>query len=220
MIKIAVSKGRVAKEAIRQLREVGYCFPEIPERQLWAVDNKNEVQLLFVKAQDVPSCVDGGYVDLGVVGRDILLEAETSSFEVLDICASRCRMCLAGPKGKKRGNEKFLRLASKYPRITKRYLEQIEKNGVITSLQGSLELAPVMGISDYIVDLVESGKTLEAHGLVVYKELFQVSSVLIADRKTSEERKESIKPFVTSWCNWIKNHLEKKDWEERGFENI
>lgn len=203
MIKIAVSKGRVAEDALAQLSKIGYSFAEVPERQLWAIDEKNEIQLLFIKAQDVPTCVDGGYVDLGIVGRDVLLESDTSSYEVLDINISECRMCLAGPKNMKEFDGKYIRLASKYPKIARKYLDDIEKSGEITALQGSLELAPFMGISDYIVDLVESGKTLEAHGLVVYKELFKVSSVLIANKKTFKKRQKVITPLVAEWERWI-----------------
>lgn len=203
MIKIAVSKGRVAEDVIKQLGELGYLFSEAPERQLWVVDSNNRIQLLFIKSQDVTTYVDGGYVDLGIVGRDVLLESDTSSFEVLDIKISKCRMVLAGPRNRKDTSEKYMRLASKYPKIAKRYLDESEKNGEITSLQGSLELAPFMGISDYIVDLVESGKTLAAHDLIVYKELFKVSSVLIANKNTYKDREVAIKPFIANWAERI-----------------
>jgi ATP phosphoribosyltransferase len=203
MIRIAVSKGRVAKQALEQLKAFGYTFSTFPERQLWAVDDLNQLELIFLKAQDVPLYVEKGVADLGIVGEDVLRENPLALYSLLNLNIGRCQMCLAGSADVIPDDIPYLRLASKYPNIAKAYLEDQAQAGAVMTLQGSVELAPLLGISDLIVDLVESGQTLDAHDLVVHKVLFEVSATLIANQKLYALKKETLEPFVNNWSDYI-----------------
>lgn len=203
MIRIAVSKGRVAEQALKQLEAFGYTFTTQPERQLWAVDDNNEIELIYLKAQDVPVYVEKGVADLGIVGSDVLRETPLSLDALLDLNIGKCQMCLAGPEKASPDNVPYLRLASKYPNIAAAYLTDQRQAGAVLPLQGSVELAPVLGISDLIVDLVESGQTLKAHDLVVHKVLFDVSATLIANRQLYALSQDRLAPLVARWAAWL-----------------
>lgn len=204
MIRIAISKGRVAEDALARLRAFGFEFANLPERQLWAVDSTDQLELVFLKAQDVPLYVEKGVADLGIVGSDVLLENPRQLLNLLDLGIGRCQMCLAGPPAVLPDELPYLRLASKYPRIAAQYLSDQCQQGSVTSLQGSVELAPLLGVSDLIVDLVESGQTLKAHDLIVHKTLFEVSARLVANPQLYALKQQQIQPFVSHWANEVK----------------
>ena len=209
MIRIAISKGRVAEDALTQLKAFGFSFSNFPKRQLWTVDDSQTLELIFLKAQDVPFYVEKRVADLGIVGKDVLLENPLDLDELLNLQIGQCQMCLAGPADLNPDDIPYLRLASKYPNIAKAYLSAQRQNGAVMPLQGSVELAPLLGISDLIVDLVESGQTLKAHGLISYKTLFDVSATLIANQSLYRLKQSQLKPFVRRWSDWL-NTLEKK----------
>lgn len=199
MIRIAISKGRVAEQALLQLSTFGYNFSQTPKRQLWIQDDSKTLELIYLKAQDVPNYVSKGVADLGIVGRDVLLERPMPLVELLDLQIGKCQMCLAGPNKLNPDQMPYLRLASKYPNTSYQYLKDQEQAGTVLKLQGSVELGPILGISDMIVDLVESGQTLAAHNLVVHKVLFDVSAILVANPQLYSLRKEMLSPLITSW---------------------
>ncbi len=203
MIRIAVSKGRVAKQALEQLKAFGYTFSTFPERQLWAVDDLDQLELIFLKAQDVPLYVEKGVADLGIVGEDVLRENPLTLYSLLNLNIGHCQMCLAGSPDVIPDDIPYLRLASKYPNIARAYLEDQAQSGAVMTLQGSVELAPLLGISDLIVDLVESGQTLAAHDLVVHKVLFEVSATLIANQNLYALKRHLLEPFINAWSYHI-----------------
>lgn len=197
-IRIALSKGRVASAAKEKLLSQGYAFPALDDRLLLTADESQSIELLLVKAQDVPTYVEKGVADLGIVGSDVLREQAADVFELTDLDFGHCRMCLCGAKGLDLKHFDFLRLASKYPLTAKHYLEAKQLQGEVTYLSGSVELAPLLGVSDFIIDIVESGKTLAAHDLVVHETLFKISSVLIANKIRYKLYYEQIKPLLAA----------------------
>lgn len=207
MIRIAVSKGRVAKDSLSYLETQGYVFSKTSDRQLWVMDDSQKIEMVFLKAQDVPLYVEKGVADFGIVGRDVLLESPAEVFELLDLQIGKCQMCLAGRPSDKPETYNFLRLASKYPNVANNYLSAKGQSGQVTPLQGSVELAPLLGISDMIIDLVESGNTLKAHDLVVHEVLFEVSSALIANRVRYTLKSEELRPFVNDWKAQLERSL-------------
>lgn len=203
MIRIALSKGRVAENALEQLKALGYTFSHFPKRQLWLVDDQRKIELIFLKAQDVSLYVERGVADFGIVGKDVLLEEPLDLEALIDLNFSKCQMCLAGPKGLNPDTVPYLRLASKYPNIANQYLLSQGQSGSVVPLSGSVELAPILGISDLIVDIVESGETLKAHDLVVHKILFEISATLIANKQLYQLNKGKLEPFVARWTSWL-----------------
>lgn len=199
MIRIAVSKGRVAEQALTQLRSFGYTFSQMPKRQLWIQDDSGTLELIYLKAQDVPVYVAKGVADLGIVGSDVLQETPLPLVALLDLQIGKCQMCLAGPSKLDPDQMPYLRLASKYPNTTCQYLKDQQQAGAVLPLQGSVELAPVLGISDMIVDLVESGQTLKAHNLIVHKVLFDVSATLVANPQLYALHQDKLNPLIKSW---------------------
>lgn len=214
MIRIAMSKGRVAENALEQLKALGYTFSCFPKRQLWVIDDLQEIELIFLKAQDVPIYVERGVADLGIVGSDVLQEEPLDLEALLDLNFSKCQMCLAGASDVNPDSIPYLRLASKYPNVAKAYLAENGQSGSVVSLSGSVELAPILGISDLIVDIVESGQTLKAHNLVVHKVLFNVSATLIANKQLYKLKSAKLEPFVKQWEDWL---MEDKCNEITGF---
>lgn len=210
MIRIAVSKGRVADASLNYLQTQGYSFNQASDRQLWLMDDTAQIELVFLKASDVPLYVEKGVADLGIVGRDVLLENPAEVYELLDLGFGKCQMCLAGRADDQPSRYNFLRLASKYPHVANSYLNAKGFSGQVTALQGSVELAPLLGISDMIVDLVESGKTLKAHHLIVHEVLFEVSSTLIANPVLYKLRNDELGPFVGAWEQQLKSESQKE----------
>lgn len=211
MIRIAVSKGRVAEQALRQFEAFGYTFTQAPKRQLWRQDDTGALELIYLKAQDVPVYVAKGVAELGIVGSDVLRESPMNLISLLDLQIGKCQMCLAGPAKLEPDQIPYLRLASKYPNTTAQYLKDQRQAGAVLPLQGSVELAPILGISDMIVDLVESGQTLKAHDLVVHKVLFEVSATLVANPQLYTLRQDKLKPLVAKWSTCLNERSSQND---------
>lgn len=197
MIRIAVSKGRVAEQTLIKLNGLGYDFQPEDDRLLSVIDTTGNLELVFLKAQDIPFYVANAIADLGIVGNDILNEYPNTWIELMALDIGFCRMCLAGPRGRLPEQYKWLTLATKYPNAAKAFLKTRQLAGEIVPLQGSVELAPLLGISDLIVDLVETGSTLRAHDLVIHEELFTVSSRLIANPTSYQNLLYEIQPLLT-----------------------
>ncbi|MBR6030216.1 MAG: ATP phosphoribosyltransferase [Clostridia bacterium] len=198
-ITIALAKGRLADETFGLLEALGIdCSePRNPGRQLVLYDRANSIRFILVKPSDVPTYVDHGVADLGVVGKDTLLEAGRPLYEVLDLGFGRCRLCVAGyPSQTASIRHATFRVATKYPSIARNYWEAQGKPIEIIELHGSVELGPVIGLSDVILDIVESGSTLRANGLVVLEEVCEVSAQLVCNRVSLKTKRERIQWLI------------------------
>ena len=161
MISIALPKGRLGEKVYKILAESGYACPEMEQdnRKLVFVNEKSGVTYFWVKPTDVPVYVELGAADIGVVGKDILLERASDVYELLDLNMGKCRMCVASKEGFIEDNSKPLRVATKFTNIAKNYYSSINREIEIIKLHGSIELAPLINLSDVIVDIVETGTT-------------------------------------------------------------
>ena len=184
---VALAKGRLAELAMDIFSEIGMDCSEMKEktRKLIFTDEKNKMKFILVKASDVPTYVEYGAADIGIVGKDTLLEESRNLYEMVDLGFGKCTMCVCGPAELKGKIDSMpnLRVASKYPKIAKKYFND-EKGQTIEliKLNGSVELAPLVGLSDVIVDIVETGSTLRANGLDVLAEIVQLSARFIVNK--------------------------------------
>ena len=197
-ITIAVSKGRIFDEALPLLAKIDVIPKDDPQnsRKLILETNKNNVQILVIRATDVPTYVERGAAELGIAGKDVLLEYHGDGFyEPIDLGIAKCKMMLAGLKGVKKEITRP-RIATKYTNITQNYFSNFGKQVEIIKLYGSMELAPILGLADQIVDLVDTGKTLEANGLVPYERIADISSRLIVNKASMKLKSTAIKSFI------------------------
>ena len=200
-ITIALAKGRLAEKAIAILEKCGInCVPLKEEtRKLVLTDAENKFRFVFVKPADVPTYVERGAADIGVVGKDTLLEENKDVYEPLDLKFAGCRMCVAGYPGFTATNlNQKLRVATKYTHIAKEYYYKKGIDVDIIKLNGSVELGPIIGLADVIVDIVESGKTLEANGLTVLEEICMITARLIVNKVSLKTKKIFIEPLIES----------------------
>ena len=181
MIRIALPKGRLGDKVLAQFEAAGYACPEIhtPSRKL--VFSTDEVSYFFVKPSDVPIYVENGAADIGVAGRDILLEYSPDVHELLDLGIGVCRMAVAAKDGFRDDTTRPLRVATKFVEIAKRHYASKNREIEIIKLYGSIELAPLLDLSDVIVDIVETGTTLRENHLRVFEEILPISARLIAN---------------------------------------
>ena len=192
---IALAKGRLARDAQKYFKKCNVDLSELDEdtRKLILKDPENNIRFLMVKPADVPVYVYHGVADMGIVGKDTLLEAGLPLYEMLDLKSAKCKLCVAGKKGAERGVKK---IATKYPRVTKLYYDEKGRDVEIIKLNGSIELAPILGLSDVIVDIVESGRTLKDNGLSVLEEICDVSARLVINRVSMKTKSEQIAPLI------------------------
>ena len=200
-ITIALAKGRLAELTLDLLEQAGLHVAEMREktRKLIFTDAENKFKFILVKASDVPTYVEYGAADIGVVGKDTLLEAGKDLYEMVNLGFGSCRMAVAGPKELegKLDHIHHMRVATKYTQIAKNYYHLVKKQSVeIIKLHGSVELAPLVGLSEVIVDIVESGKTLHENGLVVLEEVCDLSARLVVNRVSMKMESERIMQLV------------------------
>lgn len=197
-VKIALAKGRTAEEAIKMLALAGVDFADYNKnsRKLIFTDTTGTVEMILVKSGDVPIYVEKGAADIGVVGKDVLLEEEADVFEVLNLKFGKCRMCVCGRKDFELSFNRKLIVASKYPRIAKNYFDLKGIHCEVIKLSGSVELAPIIGLADVIVDIVESGKTLKENHLEVLQEISDISTRLIVNKVSLKTKSTIIKNLV------------------------
>ena len=166
MIRLAISKGRILEQAVTALEKVNILCQVNPmnSRRLIIPTNMDNLEIIVIKASDVPVYIDSGKIDLGIVGLDTLMEDDKNNhFRLRDMTISKCKLAVAGKAKTKYFNN--MKVATKYPNIAKKYFEDIGFQCSILELYGSIELAPVLGLSDFVVDIVETGKTLKENGL-------------------------------------------------------
>lgn len=194
----ALGKGRLAKKTLELFENIGITCEEMKDpatRKLIFVNEKERLRFFLAKGPDVPTYVEYGAADVGVVGEDMILEENRGIHEVLDLGFGRCRMCVCGPKeaaGLLQRRE-LIRVASKYPRIARDYFYNTKHQTVeIIKLNGSIELAPIVGLSEVIVDIVETGSTLRENGLDVLEEVCPLSARMVVNPVSMKMRHERI----------------------------
>lgn len=181
---IALSKGRIAEQASEILAAAKFGQPiDLNSRKLIFNDDEQQISYIFVKPADVVTYVANGITDLGIVGRDSILEYDREVYELFDFGFGSCQLTIAGRSGQRIYNkDEVLKVATKYPQLTKKYFEQRNQKTEIIPLSGSVELAPLVGLSDVIVDIVETGNTLRANGLEVIENMYDISVRLISNK--------------------------------------
>jgi len=207
---IALPKGRLAELTLEMLEKSGIqCeSADLKSRKLIINDNENMIKFFMAKPSDVPTYVEYGAADLGVVGKDTLMEEKRDLYEVLNLGFGKCKMCVAGPKQLKDKLDSiaFKRVATKYPSIARDYFELVKKESIeIIKLNGSVELAPLVGLSEVIVDVVESGRTLKENGLIVLEEIADVSARLIVNKVSMKIKSERIKNIINNLKEQLDN---------------
>ncbi len=197
MLNIALPKGRLGEKVYAMFEKAGYECPSIKEnnRKLIFENPEKGVRYFWVKPSDVAIYVERGAADIGVAGKDILLEYEPEIYELLDLDIGKCRMAVAAKKGFRDNFQSTLRVATKFTNITKNYYASIGRDIDIIHLNGSIEIAPILGLSDVIVDIVETGTTLKENNLEVIETIVPISARLIANKsgfKFAADRIENI----------------------------
>ena len=194
MINIALPKGRLGEKAYKMLKNSGYECPAIedPGRKLIFENPEKGVRYFWVKPSDVAIYVERGAADLGIVGKDILLEYEPDVYELLDLKMGKCRMAVAGRKDFRDPVGQTLKVATKFPTIAQTYYSGKCRDIDMIHLNGSIELAPILGLSHVIVDIVETGTTLKENDLVVYEEIVPISARLIANIASYQFKDDAI----------------------------
>ncbi|MBP3578473.1 MAG: ATP phosphoribosyltransferase, partial [Lachnospiraceae bacterium] len=194
----ALAKGRLATKTLSILETIGITCEEMKDkdsRKLIFVNEDLKLKFFLAKATDVPTYVEYGAADIGVVGRDTILEEDKKIYEVLDLDIGKCRMCVAGPKSARELLEsgQMIRVATKYPKIAKDYFFNKKHQTVeIIKLNGSIELAPIVGLSEVIVDIVETGATLRENGLEVLEEILPLSARMVVNQVSMKMEHERI----------------------------
>jgi len=195
---IAVSKGRIFKDALPLLAGAGIVPIDDPEtsRKLILDTSRDDVKLVLIRASDVPTYVDYGAADIGIAGKDVLMEYEGDGlYELLDLKVACCKLMVAGPEGSNTDSAR-LRIATKYVNSAKRYFADQGKQAELIKLYGSMELAPLVGLSDHIVDVVDTGNTLRANGLVPLEHIADISSRLIVNKASMKMKHAAVKLFI------------------------
>lgn len=198
MISVALAKGRLAEKCADLFIRCGVRAEILREetRKLVLETEDKQFRFFFVKPSDVPTYVEYGIADLGVVGKDTLLEAECDLYEMLDLKFERCKLCVAGFPERRNSVGAHLRVATKYVNTAKRLYFSRGEDVEIIKLNGSIELAPLTGLADVIFDIVQSGGTLKANGLIVLEEVFEISARLVANKVSLKTKANEILPLI------------------------
>jgi ATP phosphoribosyltransferase len=200
MVTIAIAKGRLQDAALELCARAGITLASeaLGSRRLAIEDSLSRYQFIFVKPADVPVYVEHGIADCGIVGRDILLEANADLLIPLDLKLARCRMVVAMRNGVALASRGMLRVATKYPRLAASYFGERGVPVEIIQLSGSVELAPVLGLADCIVDLVETGRTLKENGLHVVEEILESTARLVVNRASYQLKAAAVTGLIQS----------------------
>ena len=198
----ALAKGRLAKKSLALFEQIGISMDEMKDpdtRKLIFVNEDLKIKMFLAKASDVPTYVEYGAADIGIVGRDTILEEGRKVHEVLDLGYGKCHMCICGPKEAEDllKHHELIRVATKYPNIAKDYFYNVKHQTVeIIKLNGSIELAPIVGLSEVICDIVETGSTLRENGLTVLEEVCPLSARMIVNPVSMRMESERIKDLI------------------------
>ena len=205
----ALGKGRLANKTLETFEKIGITCEEMKDkdtRKLIFVNEELKLRFFLAKGPDVPTYVEYGAADIGIVGKDTILEEARNIYEVLDLGFGKCRMCICGPKESKEllQHHELIRVATKYPRIAKDYFYNKKHQTVeIIKLNGSIELAPIVGLSEVIVDIVETGSTLRENGLKVLEEVCPLSARMVVNQVSMKMEDERIRNLIRDLRNVI-----------------
>ena len=209
---IALAKGRLAEKAMEMFEAIGISCDEMKDkasRKLIFVNEDLGVRFFLAKANDVPTYVEYGAADIGIVGRDTILEEGRKLYEVMDLGVGKCRMCVCGPESARERLEhhELIRVATKYPNIAKDYFYNQKYQTVeIIKLNGSIELAPIVGLSEVIVDIVETGSTLRVNGLMVLEEVCSLSARMVVNQVSMKTENERITSIIKKFQAYLKEN--------------
>ena len=209
---IALAKGRLANKAMEMFEAIGISCDEMKDkasRKLIFVNEDLGVRFFLAKANDVPTYVEYGAADIGIVGRDTILEEGRKLYEVMDLGVGKCRMCVCGPESARERLEhhELIRVATKYPNIAKDYFYNQKYQTVeIIKLNGSIELAPIVGLSEVIVDIVETGSTLRENGLMVLEEVCSLSARMVVHQVSMKTENERITAIIKKFQAYLKEN--------------
>lgn len=199
---IALTKGRLAEKTLDMLEQIGITCEEMRDkssRKLIFVNEELKLRFFLAKGPDVPTYVEYGAADIGVTGKDIILEEGRKLYEVMDLGFGKCRMCVCGPESAREvlENNQLIRVATKYPNIAKDYFFNRKHQTVdLIKLNGSIELAPIVGLSEVIVDIVETGSTLKENGLKVLEEVCPLSARMVVNQVSMKMENERIRKLI------------------------
>ena len=206
----ALGKGRLANKTLETFEKIGITCEEMKDkntRKLIFVDEELKLRFFLAKGPDVPTYVEYGAADIGIVGKDTILEEARNIYEVLDLGFGKCRMCICGPKESKEllQHHELIRVATKYPRIAKDYFYNKKHQTVeIIKLNGSIELAPIVGLAEVICDIVETGSTLRENGLEVLEEVCPLSARMVVNQVSMKMEHERITKLITDLKSVLK----------------
>ncbi|MGN0468086.1 MAG: ATP phosphoribosyltransferase [Acutalibacteraceae bacterium] len=207
MINVALPKGRLGEKVYSMFEKAGYECPSIKEnnRKLIFENSKTGVRYFWVKPSDVAIYVERGAADIGVAGKDILLEYEPDIYELADLKMGKCAMCVAGKKDFHDDTDRTLKVATKFVNIAKKYYASVSRDIDIIKLNGSIEIAPILGLSDVIVDIVETGTTLKENDLCVLERILPISARLISNKVSFKFKTAEIEKIADA----LKEQVEK-----------
>ena len=211
-LRIALTKGRLEEKTIELFEKIGYDCTKVREkgRKLILPVGNGEIEVVLAKAADVITYVEHGVCDLGVVGRDTILEYPGSFYEVMDLGFGRCRFALAGPKDKDfYSGYREKTIATKYPNVARAFFESKAMDVNVIKIEGSVELAPLLGLSDAIVDIVETGSTLRENGLLVLEEICTLSARMVVNQVSMKTENERITAIIKKFQAYLKEHAKK-----------
>ena len=206
MLNVALPKGRLGEIVYDMFEKAGYECPSIREknRKLLFTNEEKGVCYFWVKPSDVAIYVERGAADIGVAGKDILLEYQPEVYELLDMNIGKCMMAVAAPNGYIDRPQRTLRVATKFERIAADYYASVGRDIDIIHLNGSIELAPLLGLSDVIVDIVETGSTLKANNLSVMEKIVDISARFIANKSSYEFKRDEIRKVAAALAEQVK----------------
>ena len=207
---VALAKGRLARKAMELFEEIGISCDEMKDkdsRKLIFVNEELGIRFFLAKASEVPTYVEYGAADIGIVGKDTILEEGRKLYEVMDLGIGKCRMCVCGPESARERlrHHELIRVATKYPNIAKDYFYNRKYQTVeIIKLNGSIELAPIVGLSEVIVDIVETGSTLRENGLAVLEEICPLSARMVVNQVSMKTENERITSIIKAFQNLLR----------------
>lgn len=214
---VALAKGRLANKAMELFGRIGISCEEMKDkgsRKLIFVNEELGIRFFLAKASDVPTYVEYGAADIGIVGKDTILEEGRKLYEVMDLGIGKCRMCVCGPESARErlNHHELIRVATKYPGIAKDYFYNRKYQTVeIIKLNGSIELAPIVGLSEVIVDIVETGSTLRENGLLVLEEICTLSARMVVNQVSMKTENERITRIIKDFQAILKDSCAHKE---------
>jgi ATP phosphoribosyltransferase len=200
LLRIGLPKGRVFDQAVHLLRGAGITVSDamLESRRLVFPDESGQYEFVSLKPIDIPVYVESGALDAGIVGTDVLREQDSDVYEPLDLRIGKCRLSLAAPRDAAISYDQHLRIATKYPRTAEEFFLSQNVHVQIVKLEGSVEIAPLLGLADAIVDLVETGRTLRENGLDILSEIKAITSKLIVNRTAMKIKSKAINQLISS----------------------